>query len=244
MNMKMGTALAASVVLLTGTAALQGQAMTRVSGTEERRMVLLRDDSAPDAAGQPADPQAKDDLLEGLERIGVNAKERNEVNLDKSVMALAHRTDLSNKMDMITVRNYEFAARGQYNKSDLDALRHKLEGAGWSHLVRNESDGETNDIVVRTGADGLISDMVILNAEPREVNVVHLRGHFKMEDVNGAMGSAMGMGGGMFGMAGAMGHMGGGPTSYTSSHTSTRASTGAAPSPVPAPAPPAAPPQR
>lgn len=237
MNMKMGTAIAFTGVLLTGTLAIQGQSITRVSGAAERRILLLRDDGgAPDTAGQPAEPQAKDDLLEGLDRIGVNAKERNEVNLDKSVMALAHRQDLSNKMDMITVRNYEFAARGQYNKSDLDALRRKLEGAGWSHLVRNESDGETNDIVVRTGADGLISDMVIVNAEPREVNVVHLHGHFRMEDVNGVMGSTMGMGG-VFGMAGAMGHMGGGSASYTSSHTSVRTS----PAPAPAPAPAAAP---
>ena len=137
-------------------------------------------------------------MLEGLDRLGGNAKERNEVNLDKSMLALAGSKkggrygELAQKMDFIVVRNYEFASKGQYQKSDLDALRHRLEGNGWSHVVRNESEGETNDIVVKGDHEGFISDMVILNAEAKELNIVHLRGHFRMEDVQGAMGSAMG----------------------------------------------------
>ena len=161
------------------------------------------------------DPQAKDDLLEGLDRLGVNAKERNEVNLDKNMLALAggkkggRYADLAQKMDFITVRNYEFASKGQYQKGDLDALRHKLDSNGWSHVVRNEDQDETNDIVVKADREGFISDMVILNAEAKELNIVHLRGHFRMEDVQGAMGSAMGISAGTFGIAGAMGHTGG-----------------------------------
>lgn len=153
------------------------------------------------------DPQVKDELMEGLDKLGNNAKERNEVNLDKTMMALAggrkggRYAGLSDKMDFIVVRNYEFASKGMYSKSDLDTLRRRLDGNGWSHLVRNESDGESNDIVVRTDGDGLIRDMVILNVEAKELNIVHLRGHFKMEDVNGAMGSMMGMSGSINGMA-------------------------------------------
>lgn len=162
-----------------------------------------------------ADPQAKDELLEGLERLGANAKERNEVNLDKSMLALAggkkggRYGDLAQKMDFIVVRNYEFAQKGQYQRSDLDALRHRLEGNGWSHVVRNESDGETNDIVIKSDHEGFISDMVILNAEAKELNIVHLRGHFRMDDVQGAMGTAMGAGMGALGagMGGAMGRV-------------------------------------
>lgn len=169
----------------------------------------------PGTAGAAYDPQAKDDLLDGLERLGANAKERNEVNLDKNMLALAGNRkggrygDLAQKMDFITVRNYEFASKGQYQKSDLDALRHRLEGNGWSHVVRNESDNETNDIVVKADHEGFISDMVILNAEARELNIVHLRGHFRMDDVQGAMGSAMGAGMGALGsgMGNAMGHV-------------------------------------
>lgn len=172
-------------------------------------------------AGQPGttnaayDPQTKDDLLDGLERLGANARERNEVNLDKNMLALAGNKkggrygDLAQKMDFITVRNYEFASKGQYQKSDLDTLRHRLEGNGWSHVVRNESDNETNDIVVKADHEGFISDMVILNAEAKELNIVHLRGRFRMDDVQGAMGSAMGAGMGALGsgMGSAMGHV-------------------------------------
>lgn len=161
------------------------------------------------------DPQAKDDLLDGLDRLGANAKERNEVNLDRNMLSLAggkkggRYAGMADKMEFIVVRNYEFATKGQYQKSDLDTLRHRLEGTGWSHIVRNESDGETNDIVVKTDGEGFIHDMVILNAEAKEVNIVHLRGRFRMEDVQGAMGTAMGAGMGAFGagMGGAMGRV-------------------------------------
>jgi hypothetical protein len=143
--------------------------------------------------------QTHDDLLDGLDKLGANAKEKNEVNLDKNMMALTagrrggRYADLSSKMDLITVRNYEFASKGMYSKADLDVLRRKLDGNGWSHIVRNESDGETNDIAVKATSDGYMSDMVILNAEARELNIVHLRGHFRMDDVSGAMGATMGL---------------------------------------------------
>jgi hypothetical protein len=165
------------------------------------------------------EPQAKDDLLDGLDKLGANAKERNEVNLDKGMLAMAagkksgRYNGLADKMEFIVVRNYEFANKGQYQKSDLDTLRHRLDGNGWSHIVRNESDGESNDIVVKTDSEGFIHDMVILSAEPKEVNIVHLRGRFRMEDVQGAMGSAMGAGMGALGagMGGAMGRVAAAP---------------------------------
>ncbi len=185
------------------------------------------------------DPQVKDELMEGLDKLGTNAKERNEVNLDKNMMALAggrkggRYAGLSDKMDFIVVRNYEFASKGMYSKSDLDTLRHRLDGNGWSHLVRNESDGESNDIVVRTDGDGLIRDMVILNVESKELNIVHLRGHFKMEDVNGAMGSMMGMSGSINGMASGITHSAARSASRSSTTTtSTSSSSSGTPAPV------------
>jgi hypothetical protein len=185
-----------------------------------------------------ADPSSKDggdsqhdDLFDGLEKLGANAKEKNEVNLDTNMMGLVsgrkggRYADISSKIDLITVRSYEFAGKDQYSKKELDTLRHRTEGNGWSHLVRNESDGEINDIVVKSDGDGFISDMVIVNAEAKELNIVHLRGHFRMEDVNGAMSSAMsvsmGAGAGVMGMA--MGPL----------HGSTRHSTQAPATPTP-----------
>lgn len=211
--------------------------------------VTMHDDGSTEVTEQPAmvgyDPQTKDDLMEGLDRLGANAKERNEVNLDKNMMALAGNNgryaDLSSKIDLITVRNYEFAQKGQYQRSDLDGLRRKLEGNGWSHIIRNESTDESNDIVIKSGGDGFISDMVILNAESREVNVVHIRGHFRMEDVNGAMGRVMGIshGAGASAMGPLMGITGG--SSHSSSRSKSTSSTSATPATPATPAMPATP---
>lgn len=192
-----------------------GAATTKSARGQMVPVAQTVDAAQPGAIAAAYDPQAKDDLLEGLDRLGANAKERNEVNLDKNTLALAggrkggRYADLAQKMDFITVRNYEFASKGQYQKSDLDALRHRLEGNGWSHVVRNESGEETNDIVIKGDHEGFLSDVVILNAEARELNIVHLHGHFRMEDVQGAMGSAMGAGMGALGagMGNAMGHV-------------------------------------
>ena len=186
------------------------------------------------------DPQVKDSLMDGLDKLGALAKERNEINLDKNMMSLvgsrkgSRYADLSTKMDYIVVRNYEFASKGQYQPSDLEPLRKKLNGNGWSHMVRNESETETNDIVIKTDSEGFLSDMVILNAEAKELNIVHMHGHFRMEDVNGAMGAAMGMSAGTFGMAGAMGS-----ASHSSHHDGTPPTPPTPPKPVAAPAAPA-----
>ncbi len=203
-------------MLLRGAAAASLMVTVIVAGAQGRSTRNF-DSSAEMQPG--GDPQAKDDLLDGLDKLGANAKERNEVNLDKSMLALAggkkggRYAGMADKMDFVVVRNYEFASKGQYQKSDLDVLRRRLEGSGWSHIVRNESDGETNDIVVKTDSEGFIRDMVILNAEAKEVNIVHLRGRFRMEDVQGAMGQAMGAGMGALGsaMGGAMGRVAAAP---------------------------------
>ncbi len=193
-------------------AALALCAATVTAQGVQRPMLQAANEPAVNVAAPASDEQVKDDLLEGLDHIGANAKEKNEVNLDKNMLALAggkkgsRYGDLAQKMDFITVRNYEFASKGQYQKSDLDALRRRLEGDGWSHVVRNEDEGETNDIVVKADNEGFIRDMVILNAEPKEVNIVHLRGHFRMDDLQGAMGSVMGaMGSAMGSVGGAIG---------------------------------------
>ncbi len=199
-------------MLLRGAAAAS---LVMMMGTAGAQRVSTRNFDSPAEMQPGGDPQAKDDLLDGLDKLGANAKERNEVNLDKNMLALAggkkggRYAGMADKMEFIVVRNYEFASKGQYQKSDLDILRHRLEGSGWSHIVRNESDGETNDIVVKTDGEGFIHDMVILNAESKEVNIVHLRGRFRMEDVQGAMGQAMGAGMGALGgaMGGAMGRV-------------------------------------
>jgi|GEM_PF-5676854 len=137
------------------------------------------------------DPQ-KDDLLEGFDRIGARAKDKNEINVDKNMMAMAGKqkeryADLDGKIDFISVRNYVFAEKGQYQMSDLDVLRRKLDGNGWNHMVHNESQGTINDVVVKSLPDGYLSDMVVLNVDAKDVNFVHIQGHFHLGDVRDGM---------------------------------------------------------
>ncbi|AFL89707.1 hypothetical protein Terro_3493 [Terriglobus roseus DSM 18391] len=240
--------LAASLALcFTAVGANAQQIMLIGSGAAGYRYEVAANGSMTSAVDD--DVQAKDELMDGLDKLGANAKERNEVNLDKNMMALAggrkggRYAGLSDKMDFIVVRNYEYASKGMYSKADLDTLRRRLDSNGWSHLVRNESEGESNEIVVRTDGDGLIHDMVILNVEPKEVNIVHLRGHFKMEDVNGAMGSMMGMSGSINGMANGLSHSAShsGSRSYSSNSSSTSPNS---PPASPAPPEPPSPPRR
>ena len=138
------------------------------------------------------DAQVKDELFEGLglEKLAAKAKESNEVTLDKNMLNLAGGkgqggkfSGVAGKMDLVNIRNYEFAKDGEYSISDLDTLRKKLDSNGWSHLVRNRTANEVNDICVRTDNEGQITEMVILNAEARELNLVHLKGHLSMNDL-------------------------------------------------------------
>ena len=244
MNTAIGKRMVLAASLALSTAAVGAGAQTVPNSSAPQGYAFLMHAGLVDG-----DVQAKDELMEGLDRLGANAKERNEVNLDKNMMALAggrkggRYANLSEKMDFIVVRNYEYASKGMYSKGDLDTLRRRLDSNGWSHLVRNESDGESNEIVVRTDGDGLIRDMVILNVEPKEVNIVHLRGHFKMEDVNGAMGSMMGMSGSINGMANGITHSASRSGSHSSSSSSSTTVTSGSPAP-PAPPEPPSPPRR
>ena len=132
------------------------------------------------------DPQVKDDLFDGLglEKLAAKAKESNEVTMDKDTLRMAGKQKkFAGKVDLVNVRNYEFEKDGEYNMADLETLQKRLEGGGWSHMVRNRTKTEINDICVKRDNEGQMTEMVIINAEPRELNLVHLRGHLTMDDL-------------------------------------------------------------
>ena len=79
-----------SMMWRTGTVATLALCMGAVLARGQMVPVAQTSETQPGVATAAAfDPQAKDDLLEGLDRLGANAKERNEVNLDKNTLALA-----------------------------------------------------------------------------------------------------------------------------------------------------------
>jgi hypothetical protein len=164
-------------------------------------------------AAPPADEPAaaqQDDVLSGVDKFAQGAKESNEVTLDKNMMGMASTMMLMQggnhagmdlalmgmmqKMDSVLVRDYEYASAGQYNMNDVEQIRKRLDTGGWSHLVKTRSATETSDICVRTDAEGVISDLVIIDAEPKELSFIHLKGHMSPKDLSKMSGSFGGPG--------------------------------------------------
>ncbi len=118
------------------------------------------------------------------------------------------------KLNGITVHLYRYAAPGMYDPRQLDAIRQQYHAAGWKHLVSTQSRSsgsaaapapysttpggpvmnslnaqDHTDLYIKfQGAD--VVGMVVVQASPRNLNVValsgdlspldllHLRGHF------------------------------------------------------------------
>jgi hypothetical protein len=146
------------------------------------------------AATADPDPLQKDDLFAGTDQFSKGAKSVTEVNLDKNMLALMDRfggkdaadkdqLNLAKHMDFIYVRSYEYENAGQYKASDLEAFRQRLEGPSWSHVVKQHGKDEENDVWIRTDSEGQFSELVVINAEPSELNFVHLKGHMTIEQL-------------------------------------------------------------
>jgi hypothetical protein len=106
------------------------------------------------------------------------------------------------KLDGVTVHLYRYAQPGMYDPRQLDLIRQQYHAAGWKHLVSTQShptptapgpyavgsEGHTDLFIKFQGTD--VTGMVVMQASPRNLNVValtgdlspidllHLRGHF------------------------------------------------------------------
>lgn len=127
------------------------------------------------------------------------------------------------KLDGVTVHLYRYAQPGMYDERQLDAIRDQYKTAGWKHLVSKQShpavgaapgasppppavptapgpyavgsEGHTDLYIKMQGMD--VVGMVVLQASPRNLNVValsgdlspidllHLRGHFGIPRFDG-----------------------------------------------------------
>ena len=160
-------------------------------------LLLLLSTGASSRALGPEDTHLqKDDLFAGADRFAKGAKEATEVNLDKNMLGLLSGFDsskgkdadlaLARKMDFVYVRSYEYPKAGLYRASDLDAFRNRLKGSEWSHVVKDWSKDEQTDVWVRTDNEGQFSELVVIDAEPTELDLVHLKGHMSVHDLTQA----------------------------------------------------------
>jgi|ERR1051326_4838770 hypothetical protein len=134
--------------------------------------------------------QAQGLKLDALDKLAAKASESVTVSLDASMLQLASRflSDDPNQAQIkkivaglkgVYVRNFEFTKAGQYQESDLEAIRAQLKDAKWKHIV--EVRGKENaDICLRQENDK-ITGLAVVMTEATELTVVYIDGPIDME---------------------------------------------------------------
>jgi len=163
----------------------------------------------------------------GVEQLGKTAAFHTDFTFDRSMLQMASGlidggdADTRNaiaKLNGVTVHLYRYAQPGMYDVRQLDAIRQQYKDAGWKHLVSTQSqtaasagapyapptapgpyavgaEGHTDLFIKMQGVD--VMGMVVVQASPRNLNVValtgdlspldllHLRGHFGIPKFSG-----------------------------------------------------------
>ena len=131
-----------------------------------------------------------------LDKLAEKASEVVDVTLDSSMLQLASRF-LSDKdpdearvkrlvsgLKGVYVKSFEFDKTGEYEESDVAAMRAQLRPPAWSRIVgvRSKKSGENAEVFI--GSDsGQITALVVIAAEPKELTVVSIVGSIKPEDL-------------------------------------------------------------
>ncbi len=159
--------------------------------------------------------QSSDWIPAGVEQLGRTAAFHTDFTFDRTMLQMASGlidggdADTRNaiaKLNGLTVHLYRYAQPGMYDGRQLDAIRQQYKDAGWKHMVSRQSHGKitnTPNVRLPDGVDGQghtdlfiklqgadVTGMVVVEATPRNLNVValtgdlsildllHLRGHF------------------------------------------------------------------
>jgi hypothetical protein len=137
-------------------------------------------------------------------KLAEKATESVDVTLDSSLLRLASgflsdddKDDASvkklvSRLKGVYVRSFEFDKDGQYSMADVEAIRAQLKGPQWSRILGSKSSkGETSEIYVKKNGDAM-AGLVLIDAEPRELTVVHIDGPINPDDLS-ELGGHMGI---------------------------------------------------
>lgn len=131
-----------------------------------------------------------------IEKLADKADEVVDITMDSSLLQLASRF-LSDKdadearvkklvagLKGVYVKSFEFENTGEYDESDVAAMRAQLKSPMWSRIVgvRSKKNHDNAEVFVASDA-GQISGLVIIAAEPKELTVVSIVGPLKPEDL-------------------------------------------------------------
>jgi hypothetical protein len=128
--------------------------------------------------------------FDNLDQLGTKASDLVEVNVEGKMLALAKRVLLKvNDKDAqkigeaikglvgIYVRVFNFDKDGQYDMSDIDAIRSQLRAPGWEKLANVRSKKKNQKIDVYTMFEGdIISGVALVLSEDRSVALVNVIG--------------------------------------------------------------------
>ena len=139
---------------------------------------------------QPNFPVALD------KKLAARATDVNEVTMNKTMLKFASQfLDSKDKDDVqaqrliqnlnaIYVRSYEFSEPGQYTPDDLKTIRQQFLGPDWNPMVKVRSkkgEGDTDVYVKMVGNE--VKGMFVLDAEPKELDMVYISGSIRPEDL-------------------------------------------------------------
>jgi hypothetical protein len=144
------------------------------------------------AAAVPALAQQSFDF-KLLDKLGAKAKESTNITLDGDTLKMAANF-LGDGQDSVKavvknikgiyVRTWEFTSAGQYDPVDLTPLRAFLKSPQWNKIVDVKDTNETNEIYLQPLPNDQLGGLAVINAAPKEVNIVFITGVLNMSDVN------------------------------------------------------------
>jgi hypothetical protein len=126
-----------------------------------------------------------------LDRLASRATESVDVTLDGAMLQLASKflssddpddakiKQIVSKLKSVYVRSFEFSKDAQYSMDDIEALRAQLKSPQWSRIVSDKSKTET-------------SGLVVIDAEPKELTIVHIDGPIDVSELS-ELGGHMGI---------------------------------------------------
>ena len=139
---------------------------------------------------QPNFPVALD------KKLAARASDVNEVTMNKTMLKFASQfldskdkddaqaQRLIQNLNAIYVRSYEFSQPGQYTPEDLKTIRQQFLGPDWNPMVKVRSkkgEGDTDVYVKMVGNE--VKGMFVLDAEPKELDMVYISGSIRPEDL-------------------------------------------------------------
>jgi len=130
-------------------------------------------------------------------KLAARASDVNEVTMNKTMLKFASQfldgkekddvqaQRLIQNLNAIYVRSYEFSQPGQYTPEDLKTIRQQFLGPDWNPMVKVRSkkgEGDTDVYIKMVGNE--VKGMFVLDAEPKELDMVYISGSIRPEDLN------------------------------------------------------------